>query len=343
LEKTMSDRDLLERIAQEMPPPGFLHLVERRDRKAKRARVAARVVGLGLTVVVAGAYIALKLPEHHKPFLGLGGSDINSPIAFTVNEPDGWHVGTVNPDGTDQRILTGGVRDYGTSWSPDGAQIAYDTDHRGIWIMNADGSHKRQLTTGDDSFPAWSPDGSQILFSRYGDAKFKADAYTSYATSHLWVVRVDGTHERQLTDARSADLAGSWSPDGTEIAFWRSDDAGSGVWVIKADGTDSREVVGLGFQVDGSAAWSADGTRILYVADGSSGGNSDPRIWMVNTDGSGAHMVLDEWARDPSWSSDGSRIAYTSGGDIWVVSADGRDAHRVTSDSAEEIQPSWGW
>lgn len=339
----MSDRDLLERIAQEVPPPGFQHLIEHRHRKEKRARLTARVVGLGLTLlVVAGAYVALTFPEHRKPFLGADASDVNSPIAFTAHAPDGWHVGTVNPDGTDRRVLTTGVRDYATSWSPDGTQIAYDTEDRGIWIMNADGSHKRQLTTGADSFPAWSPDTSRIVFSRYGDDMFKADAYTSYATSHLWVVHADGTHERQLTDAKSSDITGSWSPDGSEIAFIRSDGAGSGVWVINAGGTDPREVVGFGFQLYESAAWSPDGAQILYVVPSSSGSNSEPRIWMVNADGSDAHMVLDEWAQDPSWSPDGSLIAYTSGGDIWVVNADGENAHRVTSDSAEEIRPSWG-
>jgi Tol biopolymer transport system component len=342
-EKVMSNRDLLERIAQEVPPPGFPDLIERRNHKAKRARIVARVVGLTLTALIfASVYVAMTLRDHREPFLGAAPSDIDGRIAFAVKEADGWHVGTVNADGTGRQILTSGVRDYGTSWSPDGTKIAYDTDNRGIWIMNADGSDKRRLTTGADSFPRWSPDGSRILFSRYGNEMFKADAYTSYSTSHLWVVNVDGTHERQLTDSKSADLAGSWSPDGTEIAFLRSDGDGSGVWVIDADGTGLRKVVGFGFQLDGSAAWSPDGTRIVYAIAGYSGGNSDPRIWMVNADGSGAHMVLDEWAQDPTWSPDGSLIAYTSGGDIWVVDVDGKGARRVTSDSAEEIQPSWG-
>jgi hypothetical protein len=69
-------------------------------------------------------------------------------------------------------------------WSPDGSQLAYvgsvdagpngrDASYasRRIWIMNADGSNNRQLTTGDDirdEAPQWSADGNHILFFRLG-------------------------------------------------------------------------------------------------------------------------------------------------------------------------------
>jgi Tol biopolymer transport system component len=339
----MNNRDLLERIARDVSPPGFPELLERRNLKARRAKATALVVGLAFTVVlVTGAYQALMIGETREPSAGGQLSRIDGPISFTVNESDGWHVGTVNPDGSGRRVLTDGVRDYSTSWSPDGSQIAYDTDQGGIWIMNADGSGKLRLTTGSDSYPRWSPDGARILFSRYGNGMFEADRYTSYPTMHLWIVNVDGSNEHQVTNERSADIAGSWSPDGGKIAFIRSDANGSGVWVSGLDGrTGLRKVVSLPFQLDGTAAWSPDGRQILYLVEGYNDGNSEPRIWMVDVDGSNAHMVIDEWARDPAWSPDGAEIAYTNG-DIWVVDADGSNPRQITSDPAEELQPSWG-
>ena len=59
--------------------------------------------------------------------------------------------------------------------SPDGKRVVYVrqfvdvmTDQRrsNIWMVNADGSANRPLTTGNhsDSAPRWSPDGSQLLF-----------------------------------------------------------------------------------------------------------------------------------------------------------------------------------
>jgi hypothetical protein len=302
----------------------------------RRQRMTAAGVALVLTAALIVGVVAL-LRDLGRDQLVLGDAATeNGSISFTVREADGWHLATVNPDGTDRQVLTAGIRDYSTSWSPDGTQIAFDRDHEdggGIWIMAAEGTDQRQLTEGEDFFPRWSPDGSQIVFSRYGDGMYSADEVTKYPTSYLWIVNVDGTGQQQLTQGKLSDVAGSWSPDGTRIAFLRSSGDGSGIWVIRADGTTAHEVVHLPFRLDGLPVWSPDGEQILYPNDGG--------IWVVKADGTGAHRLL-ESGTDPSWSPDGSRIAYADDGDIWVAAADGTEARHVTTDPNEEIQPSWG-
>ena len=49
---------------------------------------------------------------------------------------------------------------------PSGAPSSGAPRPAGIWIINADGSGLRQLTTNDDDFPAWSPDGETIALTR---------------------------------------------------------------------------------------------------------------------------------------------------------------------------------
>jgi Tol biopolymer transport system component len=71
-------------------------------------------------------------------------------IAFTSQANDEFKINiwTMNSNGTNLNKLTDNQA-YGCSWSPDGKYIVY-TDARAengrLWIMNMDGSNKRQLT-----------------------------------------------------------------------------------------------------------------------------------------------------------------------------------------------------
>ena len=64
--------------------------------------------------------------------------------------------------------------DSAPAWSPDGRQIAFESDLDGdpeIFVMNADGSGVRQLTHNTiwDEGPAWAPDGTKLAFSSGAD------------------------------------------------------------------------------------------------------------------------------------------------------------------------------
>jgi TolB protein len=70
-----------------------------------------------------------------------------------------------------------------------------------------------------------------------------------------------------------------------------------------------------------------DGTRIVF-ARGHETNNAPWDIWTMNADGSNKQRVtrtrhIDE--RHPTWSPDGSKIAFTAGGDVWVMNSDGSD------------------
>lgn len=104
--------------------------------------------------------------------------------------------------------------------------------------------------------------------------------------------------------------------------------------------------------------WSPDGHTIAFFSD--RGGNPD--IFVMNADGSHVEQLTrDAFAslyfskspedRNPSWSPDGSQIAFESGRDnqmltyinhdIYVMAADGSNVKRLTDDGADEGGPSW--
>jgi hypothetical protein len=79
----------------------------------------------------------------------------------------GGDIYTIKASGSGLHRLTGGGRDSGPRWSPNGSQIAY-LDRGNLWIMNGAGHHQTQVTHAaphyTDARPSWSPNGRYLAF-----------------------------------------------------------------------------------------------------------------------------------------------------------------------------------
>jgi TolB protein len=123
-------------------------------------------------------------------------------IAFTFVGDGGFDIFTIHSDGSDLKRLThDGARVYNNwpMWSPDGKEIAWGRGE-GIWIMNADGTNKRQVTTAGGVPGAWSP-GPFITFQCNSDEGQPA----------LCAVRKDGSGLTRLLDGKDGGFPG-WRP-----------------------------------------------------------------------------------------------------------------------------------
>lgn len=133
--------------------------------------------------------------------------------------------------GTPTRIAEGLAWEVHPRFSPDGRRIAFTSDRGGgdnIWVMNVDGSDKRQVTK--ESFrliyqPTWSPDG------RFIAAKKHFTTGRSLGTGEVWVYHVSGGNGVQLVkrvnEQHQKELGEPiYSPDGKAIYYTRNVSAG---------------------------------------------------------------------------------------------------------------------
>ncbi len=103
--------------------------------------------------------------------------------------------------------------------SPDGKRVVYvrgfadamtDRRYSNLWIINADGSDHRAITTGNrnDSSPRWSPDGTRIAYLSGEDGR-----------TQIYVRWMDSGQTARITDLEQSPAAINWSPDGKMISF----------------------------------------------------------------------------------------------------------------------------
>ena len=182
----------------------------------------------------------------------------------------------------------------------------------------------------------------------------------------IWVMDPDGGNRKQLTESSAAavDASGSgspaWSPDGTLIAYSSSGEAVAedqrdlDIYVMRADGSETRRLTDDRVP-DSTPTWSPDGTRIAFgSAPGLGTEELDGVIVVMDADGQGRIDVTRHpaapgavWDSQPTWSPDGSLIAFTRATltptaaarvDIYVVEPNGGGERLLTEDASD---PAW--
>lgn len=217
-------------------------------------------------------------------------------------------------------IVDDGARNYHVQPSPDGRQIAFDSDRdgdRGVYVADRDGSNVRRVSgPGYAAVPTWSPDGRQLVFERAETGNPRV--------WNLWLLQVRTGAMRRLTRYQDGQpWAASWFPDGRRIAYAHEDQLN--VLDVQTGRTGSYPTPVPGRFVRMPAV-SPDGERIAFQV-------ARNGVWLLDlADGSTRCAVQDPTAGELSWAPDGRRLAFHSGrdGGEWgvYVMGPGGDATR---------------
>lgn len=159
----------------------------------------------------------------------------------------------------------------------------------------------------------------------------------------IYVMRIDGSETRRLTDHPDSDWDPDLSPDGQKVVFVSNRDGKSDIYLVNVDGTDLTRLT-EDADNDTNPAWSPGGQQIVFVSSRDDGSE----IYTMNADGSGiVRLTDDEFSNsEPAWSPDGQQIAYSSfhkgsGFDIFVMNADGSSVRQVTENPDFNLAPAW--
>jgi Tol biopolymer transport system component len=229
------------------------------------------------------------------------------------------------------------------AWSQDGKSIAFQSNRDGpyhIYVMNADGTNLRQITSGndnDDRHPNWSPDGKTIAVDTGSEIR-----------REIALIDVATKNRTLITKLGMTAQFPSFSPDGQTIAFFLYNLGTMDLWTVAKDGSKTAPVTkDLATEANNqctfachAARWSPNGSSVAF----SDGDNA--RVLLMASLTSGSPTAISppgEKSHFPVFLADG-RIVYVtetvspsqSYTDLWIVDPNNTTVARV--ELAQNIQ-----
>ncbi|KAJ6685364.1 DPP6 N-TERMINAL DOMAIN-LIKE PROTEIN [Salix purpurea] len=251
------------------------------------------------------------------------------------------------------------------SFAPAGDRIAY-VDFPGLYVVNRDGSNRKQVFTGMAFSTAWNPARKGIVYTSAGPT------FASESTEvDIISINVDDdlgqiNSFKKLTSNGENNAFPAVSPDGKWVVFRSGRSGHKNLYIMDALEGEKGGLYRLteGPWSDTMSNWSPDGEWIAFASDRESPGSGSFELFLIHPNGTGLRKLVQSGsagrANHPCFSPDGNSIVFTSDyggisaepisnphhyqpyGEIFTVKLDGSDLKRLTHNSYEDGTPAWG-
>lgn len=167
-------------------------------------------------------------------------------------------------------------------------------------------------------------------------------------TPQIYLINVDGTGLKQLTNMPEGACQPSWSPDGKSMAFVspclqsRQDYPGAGLWVLELENLEPQQLLTVpGGDYD--PAWSPGGDRIAFTSER----EGRPQIFMISLQSDEVEHIHDFFAPEvqPSWSPADNLLLFVSyrnlQSQLWSMSDTGENPLRFARGDLDDSHSAW--